>query len=289
MNKPTKKQHFVPQVYLEGFSSDGIHVYRNVLVEDVIVSSKSVPIESIFREDYLYEIKDSKDSFIALNHIEKCFCALEGMFSIYRNQLKIKAFNKENHKTKCFFTHEEKAFWKLFVVLQMLRSPEVLGVARQFFAECFGDSMPVNDAHNIATQMCLPFFIELKPEDDNCLTRFLEPVLPMSISLGVDFSGRIITSDNPVFFYSKDKTISNCEKVVFPITSHLVLLLLGGEMKYGYDKNRAFELDDDELESVIEPIAYSANKVIISRDPLTPKINKQICSARKDKKEDLLN
>ena len=289
MNKPTKKQHFVPQVYLEGFSSDGIHVYRNVLVEDVIVSSKSVPIESIFREDYLYEIKDSKDSFIALNHIEKCFCALEGMFSIYRNQLKIKAFNKENHKTKCFFTHEEKAFWKLFVVLQMLRSPEVLGVARQFFAECFGDSMPVNDAHNIATQMCLPFFKELKPEDDNCLTRFLEPVLPMSISLGVDFSGRIITSDNPVFFYSKDKTISNCEKVVFPITSHLVLLLLGGEMKYGYDKNRAFELDDDELESVIEPIAYSANKVIISRDPLTPKINKQICSARKDKKEDLLN
>ena len=76
MNKPTKNQHYVPQVYLKGFSRDEIHVYRNEMIEDRIVSSKSVPIESIFREKYLYEIKDSKGSFIAINHVEKCLSAL---------------------------------------------------------------------------------------------------------------------------------------------------------------------------------------------------------------------
>ena len=288
MNKPTKKQHYVPKVYLKGFSNDEAHVYRNELNGDKIVSSKPVPIESICRENYLYEIKDSQDSFIALNHVEKCLSALEGMFSAYRNKLSSKAFNKENYKTKCFFTAEEKTFWKLFVVLQMLRSPAVLEVARQFSAEHFGNSIPTNDAYSIATQLCLPFFKELKTEDENCLTKFLEPVYPMSIALGVDYSGRIITSDNPVYFYSQDKTIENCEKIVFPITSQLVLLLLGGKMKESYDKNRAFELEDSELDSIIKPIAYSADSTIISRDSLTSGIKTLIREARKDKLEDLL-
>ena len=288
MNKPTKNQHYVPQVYLKGFSCDEIHVYRNELNGDRIVSSKLVPIESIFREKYLYEIKDSNNSFVALNHVEKCLSALEGMFSTYRNKLLNKAFNKENHRTKCFFTAEEKNFWKLFVVLQMLRSPAVLEVARQFSAEYFGNSISTNDAYCIATQMCLPFFKELKPEDENCLTKFLEPVYPMSIALGVDYSGRIITSDNPVFFYSQDKTVSNCEKIVFPITSQLVLILLGGKMKEGYDKNRAFELEDSELDSIIKPIAYGTDSTIISRNPLTSEIKTLIHEARKDKVEDLL-
>ena len=170
----------------------------------------------------------------------------------------------------------------------MLRSPAVLDVARQFSAEYFGNSIPTNDAYSIATQMCLPFFKELKPENENCLTRFLEPVISMSITLGVDYSGRIITSDNPVYFYSQDKTIEKCEKIVFPITSQLVLLLLGGKMKEGYDKNRAFELEDSELDSIIKPIAYSADSTIISRDPLTSGIKTMIREARKDKLEDLL-
>ena len=288
MNKPTKKQHYVPQVYLKGFSSDEVHVYRNELNKDRIISSKLVPIESIFRKKYLYEIRDSNNSFVALNHVEKCLSALEGMFSAYRNKLSSKAFNKENYKTKCFFTAEEKTFWKLFVVLQMLRSPAVLEVARQFSAEHFGNSIPTNDAYSIATQLCLPFFKELKTEDENCLTKFLEPVYPMSIALGVDYSGRIITSDNPVYFYSQDKTIENCEKIVFPITSQLVLLLLGGKMKESYDKNRAFELEDSELDSIIKPIAYSADSTIISRDSLTSGIKTLIREARKDKLEDLL-
>ena len=71
MNKPTKNQHYVPRVYLKGFSCDEVHVYRNELNEDRIVSSKLVPIESIFRKKYLYEIRDSNSSFIALNHVEK--------------------------------------------------------------------------------------------------------------------------------------------------------------------------------------------------------------------------
>lgn len=288
MNKPTKKQHYVPQVYLRGFSSDEVFVIRNELESQCIVSSKSVPIQSICREDFLYEIKDSEGSYIALNFIEKYFSALEAMFSIYREQLINKAFIKDNQRTKCFFTAEEKCFWKLYVVLQMLRLPKVLEVARQFSAEYFEDSLSTNEAYGVATQLCLPFFDELKPEDDNCLTRFLKPVLPMSIALGIDYSGQIITSDNPVYFYSQNKTIENIEKIIFPLTPQMVLILLGGQLKDNYDKNRLFELDAEDLESIFKPIAYNAEKIIISRDPLSSDLKKMICEARRDKQEDLI-
>lgn len=134
----------------------------------------------------------------------------------------------------------------------------------------------------------LPFFDELKPEDDNCLTRFLKPVLPMSIALGIDYSGQIITSDNPVYFYSQDKTIENIEKIIFPLTPQMVLILLGGQLKDNYDKNRLFELDVEDFESIFKPIAYNAEKIIISRDPLSSDLKKMICEARRDKQEDLI-
>ena len=59
-------------------------------------------------------------------------------------------------------------------------------------------------------------------------------------------------------------------------------------MKEGYDKNRAFELEDVELGSIIKPIAYSADSTIISRNPLMSEIKNMIREARKDKHKDLL-
>ena len=288
MNNITKKQHYVPCVYLKGFSDDNCHVYRNELNGDRIVSSNRVPFESICREDYLYEIRDGRNSFVALNHVEKILSVLEGKFSTYKDQLIKKAFNRENYSIKCFFTPDEKNFWKFYVVIQMLRSPKVLNDIRRSSAEYFGDSIPANDAYSIATQMCLPFFKELKSEDENCLTKFLKMVSPMSIALGVDYSARIITSDNPVYFFSQDKSIENCEIIIFPITSQLVLLMHGGKMKNVYGKNKAFALDDDVLESIIKSIAYSADNMIISHNPLPSDIKAMILEARKDKLEDHL-
>jgi hypothetical protein len=85
MNKPTKKQHYVPQIYLRGFSSDEEFVIRNELESQCIVSSKPVPIQSICREDFLYEIKDSEGSYIALNFIENTFQLWKRCFQYIEN------------------------------------------------------------------------------------------------------------------------------------------------------------------------------------------------------------
>ena len=59
----------------------------------------------------------------------------------------------------------------------------------------------------------------------------IEPMQNMSMALGIDFNSRIITSDNPVYAYSPDKTIQNFEKIIFPINDQLVIFLFGGELQ----------------------------------------------------------
>ena len=46
MNKPKRDQHFVPKVYLKGFSEDDVFVIMNE-VDQKIILSKSVPIDTI--------------------------------------------------------------------------------------------------------------------------------------------------------------------------------------------------------------------------------------------------
>ena len=107
----TKKQHYVPQVYLRGFSTDNKQIWSYMI--DSLDNGKYVPIESICREKYLYEVKDDEGNWLAPNRIEKKLSILEGMFAENLRILEKKAFLKENYRTKCFLTKDEKTFWKI--------------------------------------------------------------------------------------------------------------------------------------------------------------------------------
>lgn len=189
----------------------------------------------------------------------------------------------ENYKTKCFFTSQEKVFWKLFIAIQMLRTPKVLNEAKIFSEDFFGESLKRNSTSNIVLGQFFPFFQEAKPGDENCLFSLIEPMQNMSMALGVDFNSRIITSDNPVYAYSPDKAIQNFEKIIFPINDQLVIFLFGGELQKKYDKNRAFRMAEDVADSVIQSIAYSADNIVFSKYPISQKDKQLIISARKDK------
>lgn len=54
IQKSTIKQHYVPQVYLRGFSQDKKRIYRYDLTNE---SQKLVPISSVCHKKYLYEFK----------------------------------------------------------------------------------------------------------------------------------------------------------------------------------------------------------------------------------------
>lgn len=284
--KPTRKQHYVPQVYLKGFSNCGNMINAYWSDNNGIIKEKCVPIESICRENYLYELKNDSNELIAINYIEKCLSVIEGEFSEYRNILLKKAFNEKYKETKCFFSAEEKDFWTLYIGFQMLRTPNVLNEAKSFSRDYFGESLGGNLSDNIAILQCLPFLKEKELGEQNCFLSFIKPMLEMSIALGVDSKGRIITSDNPVYPFSSDKTIENFEEIVFPISDQLVIFLFGGDLKEKRGKNRLFTLNDGDIDSLIKLIACPDRKMIFSKQPLSDEYRQLIKLARNDKADD---
>ena len=161
----TKRQHYVPQVYLRSFSKDKKHIWSCTI--DPLKKGKCVPIESVCSEKYLYEVKDEAGNLIAPNWIEKNLSGVEGLFASNLKKIESKAFLKENYKTKCFLTTQEKTFWKLFVAIQMMRNPVVLDEANDVIKEVSQLMLTDSQIRAIAVSQCLPFFSELKPEDNN--------------------------------------------------------------------------------------------------------------------------
>lgn len=81
-NKPTKRQHYIPQVLLRGFSPDYLNKNSSKDVSKYRIftynlnksnqNEKAIPIKDICFEKNLYEIKDENENIICINHLEKC-------------------------------------------------------------------------------------------------------------------------------------------------------------------------------------------------------------------------
>lgn len=283
----TKNQHYVPQVYLRGFSKDDTRFWSYSL--DPMDNGKLVPIRSVCYVKNLYEICRNDGEFVAPNWIEKVLSKFEGMYADYLRALKGKAYGKENYKTKCFLSPQEKVFWKFFVTLQMMRSPSALRQAQIITDEFYGNHPLDYKTSSFAVYLCLPFFGELKPEDRSAFYFFLKPMLNMSVAIGVDESATLFTSDNPVYCYSPQKDITQLkeyERIVMPLTSSLVLIMLGGEAAKGYDKNRLFRLSDEDQRIIKTSIAYAARSRVFSEKELGRTDRMLIKYARRDKAQD---
>lgn len=289
-NKITKKQHYVPRTYLRGFSEDEKRFWSYTL--EPFDEGTLVPIDSICRENYLYEVRDLAGEFVVPNFIEKVLSELEKQYRPHLHKLRQKAFAAANYSTKSFFTTEEKTFWKTFVAVQMMRGPEIIEAAEIAARDFLPNNTSENELHMLAISQCMPFFHEIKPDDVNVFIVFMKPLLDMSIAVGVDKKKSLFTSDSPVYCYAPQhediSQIDTYERIVFPLDSELALLLIGGETQKDYDKNRAFLLDANELETVKLSIAYAAQSRIFSRTRLSNKDIKIIRRARSEKEEDLI-
>ncbi len=288
----TKKQHYVPRVYLKGFSSDKIRVWSYSLCP--IDDGKLVPIESVCRENYLYEPRDKNGELSSPNRIEKVLSGLEGKYAANLRRLENMAVHKENYKIACFLSSEEIAFWKLFVVVQMMRMPSTLESAYEVSERyLMGEQLSKNEAHAAALAYCLPFFSELKSDDKNVLTAFLRPMLNMSIVIGVDEQESIFASDNPVYCYSPESeridSIQEYGRIVMPLTSKLVLVMFGGEEKRLFGRNRLIPLATEDLDAIKRSVAYSARDRVFSKEKIVERDLELVQSARMDRESDRLS
>ena len=296
-NKITKKQHYVPQVYLRGFSSEyhkgnkdlplsKYTIYcHDLTARDQIM--KAVPIKSICYNNYLYEVTGNEGEIVLPNYLEKILSAFEKMFGNFRYELERKVYIEDNYKTKCFLANKEKVFWVTYISVQILRLPQILKLAETVSLETWEDQINTMQAQNIARMFCLPFFKPLEEDSKEAVLfyTFLKPMLNMSFGVGVDRQAKIVTSDNPIFIYSKERTIKEYSKVIFPITSEICLFLFGNEYKEQYPKNFLFPIKDEDREEIFKSITKSSQQKIYSNHMLDKKERRFVKEVRKCKEE----
>lgn len=291
----TKKQHYIPQVYLRGFSPEYVNknneiplsrytIYCHDLTKET-QTNKAVPIKSICYKDYLYEVTGHDGEIVLPNHLEKFFSAMEKMFSIYRHELERKVFITENYRTKFFLTQKEKAFWVTYIIIQILRTPQILELAEQISLETWEEDLTNKQAQNIARLFCLPFFKEMTEENKETRVFYslLEPMKSMSFGIGVDVQKRIITSDKPVFVCTSDFPCEEYEKIIFPISSQICLFMFGNEEKKIQRKNFLFPINESHREEIIKSMSATAFEKVYSNHIFDKKERKYIKEIMKDR------
>ena len=276
-NNPTVDQHYVPQVYLRGFSPDykGNKDKEKYVIHCFDLTNNrqfdnAIPIKSICFKKKLYEVTGEDGEIVLLNYLEDFFKILEGEFGKYRSKLEHKVYIKENYKTRSFLDSNEKYFWLTYIMTQILRIPQVLDIAEQTGKEIFKDDLNDKQAKNLSRLVCLPFFEEMR-EDSAQVKIFnllYKPMQNMSFTVGVDYESKIVTSDMPVFISSKTFPCEEYKKIIFPITSSICLIMLGEGEKDNYFKNTLFPIDDKIRTEIFNSITSSAFRFIYSNRKL---------------------
>lgn len=103
----TKKQHYIPRVYLQGFSPDyykrvpeRMENRKRVWRYDIgKQQSNLVDVGSICFEENLYEFRGANNTFVYRNFVEKFFSKLERDFSIYRKSIEVKLSRIRSNKS----------------------------------------------------------------------------------------------------------------------------------------------------------------------------------------------
>lgn len=292
----TKKQHYIPQVYLRGFSpeyndkSQEIpHSRYTIYCYDLTKTTQSyepVPIKSVCYKNCLYEVTGDDGDIVLPNHLEKCFSVLEKMFSKYRRKLETKAFITENYTTNFFMTQEERIFWVTYILIQILRMPQVLEIAEQVSLETLEEELTNEQAQNIARLYCLPFFSEITEgnKETMLINSLFEPLKSMAFGIGVDIQERIITSDKPVFVYAKEFPCKEYERIIFPISSQICLFMFGNEDKKMQRKNFLFPIGEEHREEIIKSMSASAFEKVYSNHIFDKKERRYIKEIMKDRK-----
>lgn len=266
----TQKQHYIPQVYLRGFSPEyekdnkSVSYSRYTIYCHDLNSEKqnynAVPIKSICYRENLYEVTGCSGEIVRPNHLENFFSSIEKMFGKFRNRLERKEFIEDNYRTKCFLANDEKVFWITYIIIQILRMPQILEMAESLCKDTWGEKVDLKQTKNIARMFCLPFFKELDEDSDEAfiINALFKPMKNMSFGVGIDRSKSIITSDNPIYVFAKSYPCEEYDEIIFPVSSGTCLFLFGNENKAKHQKNFLFPIKDEIRQEIIKAMATSS-------------------------------
>ena len=283
--EPTRKQHYIPQEHLRGFSQDALSIYEYNFKKGEAITA-AVPIESVCRETDLYEMYDEDGSIININYIEDVLCQFEGQFAAYKRQL-LKKANKANYRTMCFLTKEEKQFWTFYTALQIVRNPITLSGVKAVIQEETQGYFSELEAQNLAVALCLPFFQNPDKQELNPLRFFLSILSTKIIGAAYVEADNLFTSDHAVYGSRRpEDEFYQFERLWFPIASNCALIFTDPKTVDRTMKNRLFPVTDEEVRNLNKGIAYIAAQMVLSKHPFSNEDIKLIEEARRERAQD---
>ena len=282
----TKNQHYIPRVYLKGFSQDLSTIYEyNYKTGEAIKAP--VSIESVCRKKNLYEVWDNNGEIINSNYIEDILCKYEGLFAKYREQLLDKAHIKENYYSRLILSKDEKDFWKVYATLHIMRNPETLDGIELLLQEDFGGQFTEIENRNLAVAYCLPFFKKLDENEINAFTTFLSVLQTRTIMVGFAENDNLFTSDHAMYGSGTFKDNSyGFGRLWFPVSSNCAIIFYDPKIATKSNNNRLYPLAKDEVREMNKGIAYIAKQMVLSKHPFSDEDIRLIKEARQERTED---
>ncbi len=281
----TKNQHYIPRVYLKGFSQDLSMIYEyNYKTGEAIKAP--VSIESVCRKKNLYEVRDNNGEIINSNYIEDILCGYEGLFAKYRDQLLRKAHIKENYN-KLILSKEEKDFWRVYTTLHIMRNPKTIEGIESIFQDDFKGQFTEIDNRNLAVAYCLPFFKKLEENEINAFTTFLYILQTRTIMVGFTENDNLFTSDHAMYGSGTFKDNNyGFGRLWFPVSSNCAIIFYDPKLVGKHNNNRLIPITEDEVREMNKGIAYIAKQMVLSKHPFSDEDIRLIKEARQERAED---
>ncbi len=280
----TEKQHYVPQVYLQSFSQDGINIYEYNFKKAAPIPHP-VPIESVCREKFLYEQRDESGALADANYLEDILCGHEGRFAEFRRQL-LRKVRKDNFETRSFLSKEEKDFWSFYATLQMMRNPFTISRMKEEIEASYPDERSTNWPSNFALELCLPFFQNMAKEKQQIFSWIQSDLNDMVITVGFAENGNLLTSDRAMYGSWDRERGENTRSLWFPITPECGIIFSHRSMIELSQRNRLVPLKEDWIKRLNDGIAYIASEMVLSKFPFHKEEIALIREARKQRNLD---
>ncbi len=286
-NKPTVDEHFVPRMYLKGFSEvkQKANKQKAYIWEFNLKSMKQIPkqvdIEDICFEKNLYELKDADGSFIAQNRIENIFGKLEGQTRRVIELIKAKSQNGQCLNCSTILSEDDKSYLIIFITALMYRDPQTIKTGISIL-QTSNPAIDYRQARNNTLLNLLPTGIDAEWDENTIIKTAVKDLCGMAFQIGIADDDVIITSDRPFVKWSPDENelYNRPKAVVFPLTSRLVLYLFPIETVEPIGRNCFIRLTEEQINDIQHNVAVYAREWIYSRNPLTKEQLERVKEAR---------
>ena len=272
----TKCEHFVPRVYLKGFSeikkkkSKEKSLTWAFNVKRMQPIKCQVDIEDFCAEDNLYELRDKEGEFLARNTIEKAFSRIEAQVGTVIEKIKAKSQNENCLVCPNILSEHDQGILIILMTMILFRDPETIDFGIKILQQQNPD-MEEREARNFTLLNLIPLGVDSEWDENTIIREAVTKYSGMEAQIGIASDDVIITSDRPIMEGPpKDIELFNRpQAVAFPLTSKLVLYLFPIETDQQIGRSFFFEMSDEQIKDIQTNVAVCAREWIFSRNALT--------------------